>query len=272
MSPSYETLLVDTAAGVCRVDMNRPDMRNAFNATMILELMDFFTQVATSDDVRVVVLGGRGKSFCAGADLGWMKKVALAGTEANIAGARELSRLFSLVNECAKPVVARVHGAAIGGGAGLVACCDIPIAVEAAKFGFSEVRLGLAPAVISPFVVGRIGPARARELFVTGARFDGKMAAKIELVNRVVPDEKALDIAIAEVTQDIVKGGPEAVAVCKNLAMTISDKTHDEAVEMTSALIARLRAEPEAQEGMLAFLQRRQPKWCVESDQGEGSS
>ena len=265
-------LEVSVEGGVATVTMNRPEIHNAFSDVLIRALLDAFESLGAREDVRVIVLAGRGKSFCAGADLSWMRSMATHGEAENKRDARELANLFQLIDACPKPVVGRIHGAAIGGGAGLVACCDIPIASARAKFGFSEVRLGIAPAVISPFVLAKIGRRHARELFVTGARFGPERALSIGLVNRVVTDEAALDAAVKEVVDDILKGAPGAVAACKRLAMSVDEMTREDAFEMTSGMIAQLRASPEGQEGMMAFLRRQPPSWVPKPEDDEGAA
>ncbi len=254
-------LLVERAGRTLRVTLNRPGLRNAFNDTLIADLSAAFREAAADDGVQCVVLAGAGKAFCAGADLAWMKSMASYGQADNAADAKRLAGLFELIDGCPKPVVGRIQGAAIGGGVGLVACCDVPIVRADTVFAFSEVRLGLAPAVISPFVVAKIGVGAARELFVTGARFDAERALAIGLANHVVADDEALDEAVARTVASILKGGPRAVAACKRLAMTVADLPRGEAFDQTAALIAQLRASEEGQEGMRAFLQRDRPAW-----------
>ena len=260
-SPEKSALEVSTQGGVASVIMNRPEVHNAFSDVLIRSLLEAFTTLGEDPDVRVIVLSGRGKSFCAGADLSWMRSMATHGEAENKRDARELANLFQLIDACPKPVIGRIHGAAIGGGAGLVACCDIPIASARAKFGFSEVRLGIAPAVISPFVMAKIGKGVARELFVTGARFGPEKALSIGLVNRLEPDEESLDAAVRQTVNQILKGAPGAVAACKRLAMTVGDMSREAAFDMTSEMIAQLRASPEGQEGMMAFLRRKPASW-----------
>lgn len=265
---AYEHLDVSVEGPVTTVTIDRPDVHNAFNEVLIREMMAAFRAIAADADCRVAVLAGRGRSFCAGADLAWMRSMADYSTAENIRDARELARLFQLIERCPKPVIGRIQGAAIGGGAGLVACCDIPIAAARARFAFSEVRLGMAPAVISPVVVARIGAGAARELFVTGARFTAERALQIGLVNRVVDDEAALDAAVAEAVDAVLQGAPGAVAACKTLARTVGSMAPKEAFEHTARLIASLRASDEGQEGMAAFLERRSPSWRPDPDEG----
>src|SRR5437870_8755150 len=175
-------LIVDVQKPVARVTLDRPDTHNAFNDELIPLVTDAFKELGSRNDVRVIVLGGNGKSFCAGADLNWMKRMVQYSHEENIEDARRLAGMYLAIAKCPKPIVARVHGAALGGGAGLVAACDIPVAASGTLFGFTEVRLGIIPAVISPYVIGKIGVSAARELFLTGERFEAAKAAQIGLV------------------------------------------------------------------------------------------
>src|SRR6266550_4239085 len=194
---NYKTLLVDQADGVLSVTLNRPEVHNAFNEELIAEAIDLFGGAALRD-VRVVVLRGSGTNFCAGADLNWMSRMVHYTRDENVHDSAQLAKMYALINECPVPVVGRIQGAAIGGGAGLVAVCDIAIATRASKFGLSEVKLGILPAVISPYVIAKIGASHARALFLTGERFDAERALRIGLVHRVVDDDAALDAAIAD--------------------------------------------------------------------------
>jgi methylglutaconyl-CoA hydratase len=266
---AFEHVEITRIGPVARVAMNRPDVHNAFNERFIGELDQAFGELEADTSCRVIVLEGRGRSFCAGADLAWMRSMATYTHADNVRDARELARLFGRIDACRVPVIGRIQGAAIGGGAGLVACCDIPIAAARARFGFSEVRLGMAPAVISPFVVAKIGRGNARELFVTGSRFDAHRAQQIGLINRVVEDEAALDAAVEEAVEAVLQGAPGAVTACKELARTVGQMQPKEAFESTARLIAQLRAEPEGQEGMSAFLERRRPTWAVAPEDTE---
>lgn len=260
---------VEREGPVVRLWLARPDVHNALNGQLMTELLEALVAIETDDSARVVVLGGRGQSFCAGADLAWMRQTAMSGGANNAQDARVMAGVFEAIDRFPKPIVGRIHGSAVGGGTGIVACCDIPLASARAKFAFSEVRLGMAPAVISPFVIARIGKSAARELFLTGERFDAARAADLGLVNRVLPDDAALDAAIAETVAALLLGAPKAQAACKELARTISDQPPEVARETTAALIARLRAAPEGQEGMLAFLQRRPASWQVQAGEAD---
>jgi methylglutaconyl-CoA hydratase len=254
-------LVIERHDKVLTVTLNRPEIGNAFNGELIAELTAFFGDgLAAETGVHCVVLAAAGKHFCAGADLAWMKQTASFGKVENAADARRLAGLFESVDAAKKPVIGRIHGAARGGGVGLVATMDIPVASDKASFALTEVRLGLAPAVISPFVIRKIGVPRARELFVTGETFGAAEALSYGLVNHVVP-EAELDARVAERVKQVLLGGPLALAACKDLARTVTRLSDDEAIVKTANLIAELRASPEAQEGMRAFLMKDQPKW-----------
>ena len=250
--------------GIVHVYFNRPEVHNAFDDAVIKELIDTFQSLGDDPDARVIVLGGHGKSFCAGADLKWMMQMAMSGAQLNGEDAKVLGGLFQVINESTKPVIARIHGAVRGGGLGIVAACDIPVATANVTFAFTEVRLGLAPAVISPFCIARIGAAAARELFLTGAKFDAHRAERLSLIHHVAENEEALDAHISKLCADIIKGGPNALAACKRLAMNVPGMAADEAFAYTSELIAELRGSDEGKEGMGAFMQRRKPSWCDE--------
>ena len=246
--------------GVARLWLSRPEVRNAFDGQMVTELRTVLDELAASDSVRVVVLGGRGQVFCAGADLEWMKKLAGFGREENLAEARDMADLFFALASSPKPVVARVQGAALGGGAGLVAACDIAVAAEGTRFGFPEVRLGLIPAVISPYVLARIGESAARELFLTGERFEADKAREIGLVRAVVP-EPDLDAAVDGRVHELLQAGPRAVAEAKALLRAVGSRGVDDVRQETVDRIAAVRASPEGQEGLRSFLEKRKPDW-----------
>jgi methylglutaconyl-CoA hydratase len=258
----YEFLIVERDGPIERVTLNRPGVRNAFNAEMLAELaawVDGFPRA--SGGVRAVVLGGTGKVFCAGADAAWLSKIAAQSTTDNVGDAMKTSQLYRAIDELPVPVIGRVQGAAIGGGAGLAAVCDIVVAADDAVFGFTEVKLGIIPAVISPFVVARIGPSAARELFVTGARFPAARAYKMDLVHAVVPAAE-LDDTIDRYVAEIVTGGPEAIAAAKALIRDVSrTRTAAEATDVTATALASRRASAEGQEGLRAFLEKRKARW-----------
>src|SRR6188474_694503 len=221
MGVELERLQVEYDGPVARIWMNRPDLRNAFDGLMITELRRVLFDLRTVDAVRVVVLGGRGPSFCAGADLQWMKAMASFTREENLREAQALADLFFTVYESPKPIVARVHGAALGGGAGLVAACDIPVAALGTQFGFTEVRLGIVPSVISPYVISKIGESAARELFLTGERFEAVKAHEIGLVRWAVPEDD-LDLTVERRVQELLLAGPRALAEAKALIREVA--------------------------------------------------
>ncbi|HZT42496.1 MAG TPA: enoyl-CoA hydratase/isomerase family protein [Chthonomonadaceae bacterium] len=255
-------LLVDQRQAVVTITLNRPDLHNALDEILIEELTGVFTQSGSDPGVRAIVLKGAGPSFCAGGDLNWMTRVAQYSHAENLADARELQQLFNAIAECPKVTIAQVHGAAMGGGVGLVAVCDIAIAAADTKFAFSEVRIGLAPAVIAPYVIEKIGYGAARALFVTGERFGADEALRIGLVQQVVPADE-LEAAVQRKAESVLQTGPEAVAAAKRLLRDIEGKTPPEAAEATVACIAALRASPEGQEGIRAFLEKRKPDFSA---------
>jgi methylglutaconyl-CoA hydratase len=250
--------------GVARVVLDRPEVRNAFDDVLVARLAHAFEALASDGSVRVVVLAGAGKAFCAGADLFWMKRMVSYSPEENRRDAAALAAMFLSIDTCPKPVVGRVQGAALGGGAGLVAVCDVAIAAEGTLLGTTEVRLGIVPAVISPFVVRKIGESHARRWFLTGERFPAEEALRAGLVHAVVP-ETALDLEVDRVVDALLLGGPEALAVSKALARRMGRLPLDEALEEATGAIAARRASAEGQEGMRAFLERRSPSWTAGS-------
>jgi len=259
-------LKVDVQKPVARVTLDKPDIHNALSDELIPLVTQAFTELASRDDVRVIVLAGNGKSFCAGADLNWMKRTAEYSREQNVEDARTIARMYLTIAKCPKPVIARVHGAALGGGAGLVAACDIGIAVESAQFGFTEVKLGIIPAVISPFVISRIGPGRAREYFITGERFLAAAAANIGLIQHVVAHELALDALVDSKISQILTSSPTAVAAAKELVFGVAARTLETSLDFTADAIARARASAEGQAGMKAFLERQKPPWIEKTN------
>ncbi|HET9680212.1 MAG TPA: enoyl-CoA hydratase/isomerase family protein, partial [Gammaproteobacteria bacterium] len=249
--------------GVATITLNQPEKHNAFDDKLIAELTNQLLKLNNDNAVRVVVLTGAGKSFSAGADINWMRSMAGFDEAQNIEDSLKLAELMSVLDSMHKPTVARVNGAAIGGGTGLVACCDIAIAADSAKFAFSEVRLGLVPAVISPYVIAAIGPRQARRYFLTAERFDAAEAARIGLVHSCVAADK-LDAAVDAVINDLLAGGPQALTASKQLIANIINQdvsARETAKQMTSQLIAQLRVSEEGQEGLGAFLEKRKPKW-----------
>jgi methylglutaconyl-CoA hydratase len=251
-----DSITLAVADGIARVTLARPVVRNAFNAEVIEELYEAFTGITASDEVRVVVLAGEGRVFCGGADINWMRASLDLSFEANLGDAERMSDMFRAIDNCPKPVVARIHGAALGGGAGLAAVCDIAIAADDAIFGFTEVKLGIIPAVISPFVLAKIGASHARALFLTGERFSAQRAKEIALIHEVVPAAE-LDEAVNRRLAELGSAGPSAVGAAKLLVHRVLDNSYDESRPITTQAIAQQRIAPEAQEGLRAFLERR---------------
>ena len=247
----------------CTLTIMRGEVHNAFNDQVIAQLHEGFSAAEADGEVRVIVLASEGRSFCAGADLAWMRAMATYSEEDNVADSHAMAAMFDAVDRCAKPVIARVQGAAVGGGVGLAAAADVTIGSHRAFFQLSEVRLGLAPAVIARHVIGRIGASEARRYFLTGERMDSSEAMRIGLLHRVV-DASALDAAVDETVKAMLLGAPRAQEMCKVLAQTIGYLTPEEADEEASQVIAGLRVGPEGQEGMRAFFEKRAPSWREE--------
>lgn len=262
---------VDRRGAVATVTVRRPEVHNAFDERVIQQLKTAFDSFRDDHRARVIVLSGEGRSFSAGADLAWMRRAAELGEEANRWDAAALAAMLRAVAECPQPVVARVQGSAFGGGIGLVAAADIAIAAESARFGFTEVRLGLVPATIAPYIIAKIGPGWALRLFLTGERFTATQALAIGLVHQVVPDEE-LDNAIQAVVTSLLAGGPHAQMLCKELVRYISAADRSAVDNYTSGLIARVRTSDEGREGVRAFLEKRQPVWYTEPDVKEQSN
>jgi methylglutaconyl-CoA hydratase len=249
---------------ILRLTLNRPDVRNAFDEEVIAALTRTARETAADPTIRAVVLNGAGPVFCAGADLGWMTKAIAYTQEENLRDAEDLARMLELLDSMPVPLIARVQGAALGGGVGLVAVCDIVVAADDAVFGFSEVKLGILPAVISPYVLAKTGAAAARELFLTGMRFGAARAREIGLVHAVVP-EAGLDAAIDGYLAEILTSGPGAIAAAKSLIREIHGVSPANVIGVTTSRIARQRVSPEGQEGMRAFLEKRRPSWTSRS-------
>ncbi|MBI1849496.1 MAG: enoyl-CoA hydratase/isomerase family protein [Planctomycetes bacterium] len=257
-----ETLItIDVAPPVGRVVLNRPDLHNAFNDVVLHEITEAFAKLGHQPDVRVVVLAAEGKSFCAGADLNWMKKMVGYSFDENVKDAQGLVKMLRTIHDCPKPVIARVQGPAFGGGVGLVAAADMAIAVESATFSLSEARLGLLPAAISPFVLEKIGPAAARRYFLTAERFSAVEAKRLGLVSEVAATAEDADLWIDGIVDAVRACGPEAVAACKALIRDVWGQTLDHVAGLTARWIAERRASAEGQEGMKAFLEKRPPSW-----------
>lgn len=245
---------------VATITLNRPEIHNAFNEVMIRELLETYREIAEMEHIRVVVLTGEGKSFCAGADLKWMGDVINYSFEQNLNESLQLAELFYTMYTLPKPTIAKVNGAAIGGGTGLVAVNDIVIASERAKFSLSEVKLGLVPACISPYVFKRVGERGCRELFLTGQRVNAEESLKFGLSNQVVP-EAELDAAVEKLIAQLITSGPNALGICKDLLEKVPQMSLEQAKTYTAESIAALRISDEGQEGMKAFFEKRPPKW-----------
>jgi methylglutaconyl-CoA hydratase len=253
-------LRVERDGAVAVLTLDRPGVLNAFDEGLIAELTRAFSEAGTDAGVRAVLLRAEGKAFSAGADLAWMRRAADASPEDNLADARQLAELMRVVDTCPKPTLARVQGAAFGGAVGLVACCDIAIAVPQARFSLSEVRLGLIPGAISPYVVRAIGQRAARRLFLTAERFSADEALRYGLVHEIAAPE-TLDEAVQRCLSDILAGGPEAIAAAKKLVVDMAGPITAERIEESARRIASIRSSTEAREGLAAFFAKRKPGW-----------
>ena len=261
---AYKTLLIEETDETLLVTLNRPEVHNAFNDELITEAIDLFRGVGQRQ-VRAVVLRGSGSNFCAGADLNWMAGMVNYTRDENVRDSANLARMYACINECPIPVIGRIQGAAIGGGVGLVAVCDIVVCTRDSKFGLAEVKLGILPAVISPYVVAKIGETHARALFLTGERFDAERALRIGLVHRVTDDTPALDAAINDTVEQIRTSGPQAVRECKKLIAHVVSHEMIDAVPYTIESIATRRVSEEGQAGMKAFLKKEKPPWTSQN-------
>ena len=257
---SFKTILYTVDNQIAEIRLNRPDIHNAFNDMMIAELTECFLEIEKLEDIRLVVLRGNGKSFCAGADLNYMKGIAKFGYRENYEDGKKLAKLFESVYNCSRPTLAVVHGACFGGANGLIAACDIVIAEENTKFAFSEVKLGISPATIGPFVLIRTGEFKGKELMMTGRRFTGNEAEKAGLVNRTV-SENELEEIVAGYIKEFNSAAPGAVKATKEMIMKVMNEGGPGITDYTADLIANLRASEEGQEGMAAFLEKRKPGW-----------
>ena len=263
MTMTYATLEIERRGPAAWLWMNKPQLHNAFDETLIAELTEALSALDADASVRVVVLAGRGKSFSAGADLNWMKRQGASTLDDNLADARKLAGLYRALSTMATPTVARVHGAALGGGMGLAAACDICIASMQASFATSEVKFGIIPAAISPYVVRAIGERQAYRYFQTAERIDAQRAQQIGLAHEVVAPE-GLDEAVQAIVDALLAGGPRAQAATTDLIRAVANKpVSDAVVEDTARRIAELRATPEAKEGLSAFLEKRRPAWTA---------
>jgi len=263
---TYKTLKVtlDTR-GVMTVALNRPEVRNAFNEVMIEEISRIFRIDAVAPEIRAIVLRGEGPVFCSGGDLNWMRHSVDLSFEENLKDTRNLTEMFAVINESSKPIIGLLQGAALGGGVGLASVCDIVIASSETQFSLSEVRLGIVPACIGPFVVAKIGASQARKLFISSERFSTTLASQIGLIHETVPNPAMLDEALEKFLSNILICGPHAIAIAKRLVLDLSwperrDRLSD-SQEYVSKTLAELRVSPEGQEGVRAFLEKRKPAW-----------
>lgn len=256
----YQHLKIQRDGAVAQLRLVRAEVHNALDEQLIDELTSAAKELGEDAAVRVVILSGEGKSFCAGADIGWMKRAAGYTPEESLADSHRLATMLRALDRMPKPLVARVHGVALGGGTGLVSTCDVVVASSETRFAFSEVRLGILPAVISPFVLRRVGHGVARALFLTGERFDAERALAIGLVDRVC-EREALDQQVQEVVEHLLKGGPQAQSAIKELIPAVCGKTPEEAADLSVEANVKARTSPEGQEGLGAFLEKRRPSW-----------
>lgn len=256
-----ETVITEVHQGVATVTLNRPDVHNAYDDHLVDDLLDALHRLRVHPEVRAVVLTARGRHFCTGADLNWLQRTTRYSDEQNLADARRLAELMDTLNTLPKPTVVKVQGAAFGGGVGLIACCDIAIASQTASFCLSEVRLGLIPAILGPYVLNAIGERQARRYFLSAERFDARQALRIGLVHEVAPPE-TLDERVEQLLQTLADNGPLAMAATKALIRTVNPRPLGTAtVEETARRFAQIRASKEAREGIEAFLNRRKPQW-----------
>lgn len=260
-----KNLLLHVQGGIATVTLDRPEMRNAFNDEVIAELADTFASLGARDDVRCIVLAANGPAFCAGADLNWMKRMADYSREENVADATGLAAMLRTIYQCPKPTIAKVQGDVYAGGTGLVAACDIAVAVETAGFCLSEVKLGLIPATISPYVIRAMGARAAHRYFLTAERFSAAEAHRVGFIHEVVASE-ALDDRVAELAKLLVNAGPAAMKACKRLVQQVAGAEIDDAlIESTVEQIADIRASAEGREGVQSFLGKRKPAWLLAS-------
>jgi methylglutaconyl-CoA hydratase len=260
----YKTLLIEKKEELAIIWMNIPEKHNALDPELIQELIMAFEEMNERGDIRIVMLRGKGKSFCAGANLNYMKGIAEFGYQENYEDSLVLAKCFNTIYTCKKPTIAVVHGAAIGGANGLLAACDFVFCDENTKFAFSEVKLGIAPATISPYVAKRVGEYGARDLMLTGRRFLGPEAERYNLVNKSVPTEE-LEAYVDKMVGYLMTSGPKAMEACKRLIYDISNRmSFEDSIDYTARMIAELRASEEGQEGMASFLEKRKPNWVKE--------
>ncbi|MEF8730236.1 MAG: enoyl-CoA hydratase/isomerase family protein [Accumulibacter sp.] len=261
----YRSIITEVDGGVGILTLNRAQRHNAFDEELITEITAGLRQLAADSRVRVVVLSSTGRSFCAGADLNWMKRAAGYTPEENLLDASRLAELLMTLNELPKPTIARVQGAAYGGGVGLIAACDLAVGTYDAIFALSEVKLGIVPAVISPYVLAAIGERHSRRYMLTAERFSAAEAYRIGLLHELVPGDEELDEAIAEIVEALLANGPNAQAECKALIRVVAGQPIDaETIAETTQRITRVRASDEGREGLAAFLEKRPPNWLAD--------
>jgi methylglutaconyl-CoA hydratase len=256
------SILAERDGPILRLTLNRPEVRNAFDEEMIAALTAAGSGAADDRSLRAVVLAGAGKVFCAGADLAWMSKAVAYTHRENLSDAEDLARMLERLDTLPFPVIGRIHGAALGGGVGLTAVCDVVIAADDAVFALSEVKMGILPAVISPYVIRKIGVSAARELFLTGSRFSAGRAREIGLVHEVVPAAE-LDAAVERRLNDVRASAPRAMAAAKALVREVAGESPEDVIGLTTSSLAEQRVSPEGQEGMRAFLEKRKPGWSA---------
>jgi methylglutaconyl-CoA hydratase len=256
------SVLIERDGSILRITLNRPAVRNAFDEEMIQLLAGAATAAAEDPSLRAVVLSGQGPTFCAGADIGWMAKAIAYSRQENLSDAEDLARMLERLDTLHIPVIGRIQGSALGGGVGLAAICDIVVAADDAVFGLSEVKLGILPAVVAPYVLRKIGISAARELFLTGMRFDAMRAKALGLVHEVVPSD-ALDIAVARRISEVLTASPTGIAKAKALIREIAGAHPEDVIGVTTNAIASQRVSDEGQEGLRAFLEKRKPSWIA---------
>ncbi len=260
----YDKVNVSVEGAFARVALNRPEVRNAFDDDLIARLEAVFIELGGNDGVRAIVLTGEGEIFCAGADVNWMRSSVEMTADENRADAIRLAGMLRAIDECPRPVIGAIRGAAIGGGAGLIAACDMVVAAEGTKIGFTEVRLGIVPAAISTFVLPKIGERHARRYFLTGEIFDAVRAREIGLVQEVVDGGDVEETAM-KLCRAVARCGPAAVSTAKKLIRDMRARPVDDAIPFTASIIAKVRTSREGQEGLRAFLEKRKPRWIEES-------
>ncbi len=256
------SILIDRDGPILRLTLNRPEVRNAFDEEVIQAISAAAASASEDPSLRVVVLAGKGKAFCAGADIAWMAKAIAYSRQENLSDAEDLARMLERLDTLPVPVIGRIQGSALGGGVGLAAICDTVIAADTAVFALTEVKLGILPAVVAPYVLRKIGISAARELFLTGARFDAARARQIGLVHEIVPDAD-LDAAVTRRISEVLTAGPQGVAKAKALIREIAGAPPDHVIGVTTNAIASQRVSDEGQEGLRAFLEKRKPSWTA---------